>query len=128
MSKKVVWFSRHKLNDDQEKGLKEIYGDIEIFQCNATVADSVEYFDLIEKTTGLEMGDINVHAVVAPIELVQDIKWAIQLAGRETPVIFCKSKRLLTKEGKVSFAFDGWFEYEIVRIKTKKLGGKKNVK
>lgn len=102
--KKVLWFSRHEMTEEQQQDLQRIYGDVEITQINKTINSAYELQEEIEQH--------DVIAIVAPINLQQQF---LKIAG-EKPVIACRSKRIVdpVDSTKVSFVFDGW--YQIIKI------------
>jgi hypothetical protein len=100
--KKVLWFSRHEMTEEQRKDLERIYGSIEITQINKTINSAFEIQEEIEQH--------DVIAIVAPINLQQQF---LKLAG-EKPVIAARSKRVIDGENNVVFVFDGW--YQIIKI------------
>ena len=104
--KKLLWFSRHSLNEDQLNDLQRIFGELAISQVNKTVNSAYEIED--------EITEADIVAIVAPIHLQQQF---LRIAG-DKPVISCRNKRILIKtdngEDKVDFIFDGW--YRIVKI------------
>ena len=127
----IAWFSRHELTPQQLEGLKKIYGNnLEIITINKTIRNGAEYWALLEKETknrGIEVGDICIHALVAPIQIVQEIMEgqfdpSINLYNNNMAFIFCKNKRVLAEDGKkTTFVFDGWFEYIKINIQIKSL-------
>jgi len=102
--KKLLWFSRHPLNEDQLNDLQRIFGELAINQVNKTVNNAYE----IEE----EITEADIIGIVAPIHLQEQF---LKLAG-EKPVISCRNKRIIdpTDNTKVNFVFDGW--YRIVKI------------
>lgn len=109
--KKILWFSRHKMSEDQEKDLSRIYGDIEITQVNKTIQSAYEL--------QTEIKNHNVIAIVAPIHLQQQF---LKLAG-DKPVISCRNKRIIdpADNTKVNFVFDGWYQILKIEVVTQDL-------
>lgn len=81
--KKLLWFSRHPLNEDQLNDLRRIFGEITINQINKTVNNAYE----VQK----EISESDIIAIVAPINLQEQF---LKLAG-EKPVISCRNKRII---------------------------------
>lgn len=97
MSKKVLWFSRHEMTDDQRAAL----GDVEITQINKSINSAYELEN--------EIKDCDILAIVAPINLQQQF---LKLAG-DKPVIMAVNDRVLIPqqdgtEDKVAFQFVKW--------------------
>lgn len=95
--KKVLWFSRHIMSDEQRRAL----GDVEIVNINKTISSAYEIAD--------EIADADIIAIVAPVNLQMQF---LKLAG-DKPVIMAKSERVFTKdaegnESKVAFKFLKW--------------------
>lgn len=95
--RKVLWFSRHEMTEEQRKAL----GDCEIMQINKTINSAYEIKN--------EIDACDIIAIVAPINLQQQF---LQLAG-EKPVIMAVNDRILVPqedgtEDKVSFQFVKW--------------------
>ena len=97
MKKKVMWFSRHDMTEDQKKALGE---GVEITQINKSISSAFELKD--------EIQEHDVIAVVAPINLQEQF---LRIAG-DKPVITAVSQRVLipqeTGEDKVEFHFVKW--------------------
>lgn len=96
-TKKVLWFSRHEMTEDQRAAL----GDCEIVQVNKSINSAYEL------QTEIEAADII--AIVAPINLQQQF---LKLAGNK-PVIMAVNDRVLVpqadgSEDKVAFRFVKW--------------------
>ena len=97
MSKKVLWFSRHQMSDDQRLSL----GDAEIVQVSKSITSA---FELQE-----EIAACDIIAIVAPIHLQQQF---LKLAG-EKPVIMALNDRKVVPdpnggEDRVEFHFVKW--------------------
>lgn len=112
--KKVLWFSRHKLSEDQEADLVRVYGPIKVNQVDKTIQSASELTH--------EILDSDVVAIVAPIELQGEF---LALAG-DRPVIFSKSNRVIKKqadgtESKVVFEFAGWYQVKKLVYVTEQL-------
>lgn len=94
--KKILWFSRHEMTEDQRKAL----GEAEITQINKSISSAFELKEEIEAH--------DVIAVVAPLNLQEQF---LKLAG-EKPVITAVSERVLVPqengEDKVEFHFVKW--------------------
>lgn len=95
--KKVLWFSRHEMTEDQRAAL----GDCEIVQVDKTISSAYELQAEIE--------ECDVIAIVAPINLQQQF---LKLAGGK-PVIMAVNDRVLVPqedgtESKVEFHFVKW--------------------
>lgn len=95
--KKVLWFSRHEMTEDQRVAL----GNAEIIQVNRTINSAYELQAEIE--------ECDIIAIVAPINLQQQF---LKLAG-DKPVIMAVNDRVLVpqedgSEDKVEFRFVKW--------------------
>lgn len=95
--KKVLWFSRHEMTEDQREAL----GNAEIRQVNRSIQSA---YELAEEIQGAD-----IIAIVAPIGLQQQF---LKLAG-EKPVIMAVNDRILIpqedgSEDKVAFKFVKW--------------------
>ena len=105
--KKVLWFSRHEMTDEQRAAL----GDVEIKQINKSINSAYELKD--------EINECDIIAIVAPIDLQQQF---LKLAG-DKPVIMAVNDRVLIPqqdgtEDKVAFKFVKWeqlLKIEIVK-------------
>ena len=98
MSKKVLWFSRHEMTQDQKAALGP---DVVINQVDKTVQSAFELLDEIEES--------DIIAIVAPIHIQQQF---LKLAGNK-PVIMAVNDRVFVKqpdgsEDKVEFRFVKW--------------------
>lgn len=102
--KKVLWFSRHQMTEEQLKDLQRIYGNIEINQINKTIQSAYELKD--------EIDSHDIIAIVAPIHLQEQF---LKLA-KDKPVISCRNKRVFNEEGKVQFIFDGWYQIRKIEV------------
>lgn len=95
--KKVFWFSRHEMTEEQKAAL----GECEIIQCNKSINTA---YDVQE-----EARECDILAIVAPINLQQQF---LKIAeGR--PVIMAVNDRVLIpqedgSEDKVAFRFVKW--------------------
>lgn len=101
--KKVLWFSRHEMSDEQRAAL----GDVEIVQISKTINSA---YELIE-----EINDCDIIAIVAPLNIQKQF---LSLANGK-PVIYAVNQRVLVPneeggEDKVMFRFNGW--QRIVKI------------
>ena len=112
-TKKVLWFSRHKMTDDQINSLRNKIGEFELIQVDKTIESTREIRDKIETA--------DVLAVVAPPELLSEFfDYCNEDNGKI--LIFAESERVLIKsedgsESKAIFSFKRWvkiqkFEYE----------------
>lgn len=104
--KKVLWFSRHELSQEQMSDLVRIYGPVELTQVNKTVKSAHELSD--------EIASHDVIAIVAPLPIQQQF---LKVAG-EKPVIFCKNDRIFdpNDESKVDFSHAGWFQLRRIEV------------
>ena len=115
---KVLWFSRHKMTDDQHDALfiriaRHFNNDLQetgviITQISETINNVSEIQDI---------NNYDVYAIVAPIALQQQF---LRVAG-EKPVIMAKSNRVITKnpeggEDKISFVFDKWERIKKIEV------------
>ena len=95
--KKVLWFSRHQMSEEQEKAL----GEVQVIQVSKTISSARELAQEIKES--------EIIAVVAPIGLQAEF---LKLAG-EKPVIVAVSERVIVPssdggEDKVEFHFVKW--------------------
>ena len=102
--KKVLWFSRHEMTEDQRAALGP---NVTINQINRTIQSAYE----LKK----EVEDSDIIAIVAPTNLQQQF---LELAG-DKPVILAVNDRVLVKqpdgsEDKVEFHFVKWVR--LIRI------------
>ena len=112
--KKVLWFSRHKMSDEQLKDLKRILGsELEITKINGTAPNVHVPFTDADSNNQPALKELVVKfdesAMVLPINLQQQILPFLP-SGR---LLNAVSKRVITKgkdgeEDKVKFVFDGW--------------------
>ena len=114
MQRNVLWFSRHKMTDEQLNGLKRLVGDdLELNQVNKTIGSVDEIQQDIDKA--------DVLAVVAPPDLMQEF----HRAADDRPLLSAVSERVLTKDGdgetKASFVFKGWKQYDVYQIESRML-------
>ena len=105
MKKRVLWFSRHKMDIDQTTALKNKIGEFDIIQLDKTLDSAYDIISLISSC--------DVVAVVAPPELL--VEFTEICSAQNKPLIFSKSERILTKdvgdsESKVVFKFVNWVE------------------
>ena len=103
--KKVLWFSRHEMTQDQLSAL----GNVEILQINRTIQSAYEIQDDINKA--------DIIAIVAPINLQQQF---LKLAGTK-PVIMAVNDRVLVpqpdgSEDKVTFQFVKWEQIDKIEV------------
>lgn len=99
--KKVLWFSRHEMNEAQKNELVKVFGEIQINQVNKTITSAKE----IEK----EIKNADVVALVAPIDIQQQV---LKIAG-DKPVITSLTSREFIPDGeggkqKVIFSHIKW--------------------
>ena len=97
MIKKILWFSRHEMTEDQREAL----GEAEITQINRNISSAYELAE--------EIKEHDVIAIVAPINLQQQF---LKLAG-DRPVIMAVNDRVLVPnpnggEDKAEFHFVKW--------------------
>lgn len=95
--RKVLWFSRHEMTQEQKAAL----GEAEIMQVDKTINSAFELQN--------EIDQCDIIAIVAPINLQQQF---IKLAGTK-PVIMAVNDRVLVPqedgtESKVEFRFVKW--------------------
>lgn len=105
MTKNVIWFSRHELNEEQIKGLKKVLktSDISIKTINKTITSASEIKSEITNETSLI-------AVVLPVALLAELKTIVP----ETIIVAVpRNKRIKTETGEFQFVYDGW---EIVKV------------
>lgn len=96
--RKVLWFSRHEMTQEQESALGK---DVEIMQINKSITSAFELKEEIEAA--------DVIAIVAPFQLQQQF---LKLAG-DKPVIMAVNDRVFVPdpnggESKVAFKFVKW--------------------
>ena len=105
--KKVLWFSRHEMTDDQRAAL----GDVDVTQVSKTINSA---FELQE-----EVDAADIIAIVAPINIqAQFLK-----ISNGKPVIMAKSERIIEKdpdggEDKVTFKFVKWERLVKIEVET----------
>jgi len=112
--KKVMWFSRHEMTEDQKNDLIRIFGEVEINQINKTINTGFELKEEIEAS--------DVIAIVAPINIQEQI---LRVA-KDKPVITATSERIIVKqedgsEDKVVFKFKNWTRIKKIVVKTEVL-------
>lgn len=94
--KKVLWFSRHKMTEDQLQAL----GNVEIIQIDKSIQTAYELQE--------EINQCDIIAIVAPINLQAQF---LKLAG-DKPVILALNNRVLVPkdngESEVQFNFVKW--------------------
>lgn len=101
--KKVLWFSRHELNEDQLHGLARVAEDgVKVTTINETVSSAAQVADLGR--------DFDILAVVLPTDLLAGL---MEILPPGKMVVVAKNKRVLLKnpdgtEDKVKFIYDGW--------------------
>jgi len=131
--KKVLWFSRHSMSKAQLNNLTEKLGEIEVTQLNASPANVHVPFRCADVEVGettadfilaLESEPLKVIvqefdevAVVLPIGMLQQL---LPFAPAKR-LLQAKNKRVLLKDGKVQFIFDGWEAVTKVEIVTSPL-------
>lgn len=103
--KKVLWFSRHEMTQDQKSAL----GNVEILQVNRTIQSAYELQSEIEQC--------DIIAIVAPINLQMQF---LTLAGTK-PVIMAVNDRVLVpqpdgSEDKVTFQFVKWEQLDKIEV------------
>ena len=108
--KKVMWFSRHDMTQEQEAALTNKLGDIVINKIDKTINSAYELKEAIDAS--------DVIAIVAPINLQQQF---IKLAG-DKPVIMAVSDRILVpqedgSEAQVVFKFVKWEQLDEITVK-----------
>ena len=105
MTKKVLWFSRHQMTNDQLAAL----GDVEVTQVNKSISSAYELEE--------EINNSDIIAIVAPINLQQQF---LKLAAGK-PVIMAVNDRVLVPqpdgEDKVEFHFVKWEQLDEIIIK-----------
>lgn len=62
--KRILWVSRHAMTKEQFDDLERIYGEVEIIQYDKTV----------ENVKDILRNDVDVYAVVLPINLISDLR------------------------------------------------------
>ena len=97
MTKKVLWFSRHEMTEEQKAAL----GDVEITQVSRTINSAYELKE--------EIDNCDIIAIVAPLNIQKQF---LDLA-KGKPVIYALNQRVLVPneeggEDKVMFKFNGW--------------------
>ena len=107
-AKKVLWFSRHEMTEDQRAALGP---NVTIKQVNKTIQSAYELKDEVEES--------DIIAIVAPTNIQEQF---LKLAG-DKPVIMAVNDRVLVKqpdgsEDKVEFHFVKWIR--LVRIEVVK--------
>ena len=103
--KKVLWFSRHELSQEQMDDLVRVYGPVELSQINKTIRSAYEL--------SCEIASHDVIAIVAPLPIQQQF---LKLAD-DKPVIFCKNDRIVSEDGeKVTFSHAGWFQIRKIEV------------
>ena len=103
--KKVLWFSRHKMSQEQRAAL----GECEIVQVDKSINTAYELIDEIEAA--------DVIAIVAPLWLQEQF---LRAAG-DKPVIVAVNDRILTQnpdgnEDKYDFKFVRWVRLKEIKV------------
>lgn len=110
--KKVLWFSRHTMTEEQKNALKNKLGSLQVNQVNKTVKSAFEL--------KAEIDGADVIAIVAPINLQAQF---LKLAGNK-PVITAISDRIIIKnddngtEDKIAFKFNRWEQLKKIEVIT----------
>jgi hypothetical protein len=111
--KTVLWFSRHKMSDEQRNDLERICREeIAINQISKTINSAKEIVEEIKIS--------DVVCIVAPIHLQKQF---LELAGWR-PVLTAVSERIIkTEDGeeKVEFKFKNWLQLHKIEIITEVL-------
>lgn len=102
--KKVLWFSRHAMTEEQKQALIDKLEEIEITQVNKTITSAYDIREEIETS--------DVVAIVAPIHIQEQV---LRLAG-DKPVIMALSERVIVDGDKVTFKFVKWERLVEVRV------------
>lgn len=115
--KRVMWFSRHDMTQEQVEDLKRIYGaDTEIVKVDKTIKTADDILDGSD--------DFDVFAVVLPIDLIADL-----YSNTNKPIITAKSERTATgttvfnpatnrEEQQFKFVHKHWELYKEVKLVT----------
>jgi len=131
--KKVLWISRHTLDQDQYNDLVRILGDIHITHVNGTIPNVHVPFVGHEPEKGdIVCDDILVGKQIPLKDLVKDFDEVVGVLPigiqnqilPHTPnnrVISCRSKRLQGDQGTIRFIFESWYEITKIEIVTKDL-------
>ncbi|MGM9540740.1 hypothetical protein [Anaerovibrio sp.] len=93
---KVLWFSRHPMQEAQETALRKSLGDMVITQLSKSIQSAQDISQEIESH--------DVIAVVAPPQLLAGI---LRIAG-DKPVITAKMERKVLPDGSVEMRFIKW--------------------
>ena len=114
---KALWFSRHKMTDEQHDAL--FIGIARHFQndLQETTVIITQVSETINNVSEIDnINEYDIYAIVAPISLQQQF---LRVAG-EKPVIMAKSERLITKtaegEDKISFVFNKWERLKKIEV------------
>ena len=102
--KKVLWFSKHTMTEEQKQALIDKLGEIEITQINKTITSAYDIREEIETS--------DVVAIVAPIHIQEQV---LRLAG-DKPVIMALSKRVVLDSDWVIFNFVKWERLVEVKV------------
>ena len=102
--KKVLWFSKHTMTEEQKQALIDKLGEIEITQINKTITSAYDIREEIETS--------DVVAIVAPIHIQEQV---LRLAG-DKPVIMALSKRVVLDSDWVIFKFVKWERLVEVKV------------
>jgi hypothetical protein len=102
--KKVLWFSRHKMNVSQYNDLCDLYGIIDVEQDNRTIQCVDELKEQIEKN--------DIICVVLPIHLQMKLLDITKCK----PVLVCRNHRIKKEDGGFDFVHAGWDRIEKIEI------------
>lgn len=98
--KKVLWFSRHTMTDEQMAALKDKVGEFELMQISKTINSAFELTKEIE--------ECDILAIVAPLNIQAQF---LKIAG-DKPVIIALSRREIIKkdneDDEIKFIFEKW--------------------
>lgn len=116
--KKVLWFSRHNMTDEQRKAL----GDVKVTKVNVPSMPNVHVPMTDSEGNSLPpfkvlSQDFDILAIVLPIHLEQQV---LNVANGR-PVIRANNRRVLVPhpdggEDKVVFQFDGWMQLMKIEV------------
>ncbi len=119
--KKVMWFSRHTMSDDQKRALGDGIQITQVKCENLTSVWNYVNLDINGQNTTIRMADFvkdfDIIAIVAPIQLQKQFLDV----SNGTPVIFAENIRTLIKEenggeDKVVFNFGGWKQIKRIDV------------
>lgn len=119
--KKVLWYSRHNMTEDQISDLQRIYGDIELKQVSASAAS---FKDVLEAGE-----DCDILAVVLPPAMLADLT---NPRNNAKPVIRAIANRVPTgnkvvnpatgkEEDEFKFVHAGWERVIKIEVVTERL-------